>query len=54
MDTFASRASSGGRLRDSQTESGITFGIIAALYGAIIIKGGRVEKSNFGPTRCRA
>ena len=31
----------------AQMESGITFGLSAALYGAITIKDGRVEQENF-------
>jgi isoquinoline 1-oxidoreductase beta subunit len=29
-------------------ESGIVFGLTAALYGEITLKGGRVEQGNFG------
>jgi len=32
-------------------ESGITFGLSAALYGEITIKDGRVEQTNFGDYR---
>ena len=32
---------------ESQMESGIVFGLSAALHGAITIKDGRVEQSNF-------
>ncbi|MCK1419709.1 hypothetical protein IVB15_24765 [Bradyrhizobium sp. 182] len=32
---------------DAQVQSGITFGLTAALRGAITIKDGRVEQSNF-------
>ena len=32
---------------EMQTESGVVFGLTAALYGEITIKDGRVEQSNF-------
>ena len=32
----------------AQTESGIVYGLTAALYGEITVKHGRVEQSNFG------
>jgi isoquinoline 1-oxidoreductase beta subunit len=31
----------------AQVEGGAVFGLTAALYGAITLKGGRVEQSNF-------
>jgi isoquinoline 1-oxidoreductase subunit beta len=36
----------------AQIESGIMFGITAALYGEITLKGGRVEQDNFGSYHC--
>ena len=35
----------------AQMESGIVFGLSAALYGEITIKDGRVEQTNFGDYR---
>ena len=35
----------------AQMESGIVFGLSAALHGEITIKDGRVEQSNFGDYR---
>jgi len=35
----------------AQMESGIVFGLSAALYGEITLKGGRVEQTNFGDYR---
>ena len=31
----------------AQVQSGVIFGLTAALYGEITLKGGRVEQSNF-------
>ena len=36
---------------DAQMQSGIVFGMSAALYGEITIKDGRVEQTNFGDYR---
>jgi hypothetical protein len=38
----------------AQIQSGVMFGITAALYGEITLKNGRVEQTNFDTTRCCA
>jgi len=37
--------------RPAQVQSAVIFGISAALFGEITLKGGRVEQTNSTPTR---
>ena len=37
----------GGKLGSVAIESGVVFGLSAALYGEVTLKGGRVQQSNF-------